>query len=373
MAESLRLTNAETLVMESDQEGEDIALLVLADPEVGMVVEVDSASPEQETFDADSVRGNSANTEVDGVIINGSEAEAVPKITVVDSSTQTRNRRIGFCVDRFINDPSAMQFFAGLKDVDMFNFVLQTLGPAAYELIYKDGPVTEETIGVRDRLFMTLVKLRQHKSNFELSLLFHVTIGCVANVVFTWLRFMALEWGEIDLWPSSDLVRYYAPADFKAMYPATRVIIDVLECPVRRPKDPESRHRTFSPGQNRNTVKCIIGSTSRGLISYVSPAYVGSAAARQIIEGENFPQKFTAGDMVIADENLPVRDLFEAVGVSVKSRKKAAKRVHIKDIVQGVKAFKILSEHMRKYETLLASDIMFVCCMLCNLGSCADY
>ena len=371
MAESLGLTNAETLVIESDQEDEEGVLPIFADPDVGMVVEVDTAG--QGTFNADSVCDNSAQTEVDEVTLNGRGAETVPKTTVVDGSSQTRNHRDGFCVDRFINDPSAMQFFAGLKDVDTFNCVLASLGPAAYGLIYKNGPVTEETISVRDRLFMTLVKLRRHKSNFELSTLFDVSAGCVANVVFTWLRFMALQWGEIDLWPSSNLVKYYAPADFKMEYPSTRVIVDVLECPVRRPKDPEARRRTLSPDQNRNTVKCIVGSTPGGLISYVSPAYAGSATAREIIEVVDIPQKCAAGDTVISDECLRVRDLFEAVGVSVKSREKASKRVHIKDIIQVVKAFKILSEPMQKYEMLLASDIVFVCCMLCNLGSRVDY
>ena len=75
--QSLGLTNAETLVIESDQEDEEGVLPIFADPDVGMVVEVDTAG--QGTFNADSVCDNSAQTEVDEVTLNGRDAETVPK------------------------------------------------------------------------------------------------------------------------------------------------------------------------------------------------------------------------------------------------------------------------------------------------------
>ena len=71
--------------------------------------------------------------------------------------------------------------------------VLSSLGPASYELTYINGAVTEDMVNVRDQFFLTLIKLRLHKANIELSMMFDVTEECVSNIVHTWVRFMALQ------------------------------------------------------------------------------------------------------------------------------------------------------------------------------------
>lgn len=178
-------------------------------------------------------------------IVNDSfpQSKTLPK--KVSSSTQT-NRRPAFYIDGFSNEPEAIKYFAGLDNIHMFNLVLSSLGPASYELTYINGAVAEDMVNVRDQLFLTLIKLRLHKAKIELSMMFDVAEESVSNIVLTWARFMALQWGELDTWPSKDLLRCHSPVDFKQTYPTTRVIVDVLECPVRRPTDSESQHLTFS-------------------------------------------------------------------------------------------------------------------------------
>ena len=95
---------------------------------------------------------------------------------------------------------------------------------------------------------MTLVKLRQHKTNFEMSRMFHVSETTITNIFVTWVNFLACQWGEIEWWPSRDLVRFYSPTDFKQICP-TRVIEDGTECPIKNPK--ETQQATFSTYKNK--------------------------------------------------------------------------------------------------------------------------
>lgn len=243
-------------------------------------------------------------------------------------------------------------------------------------------------MSVENQFFLTLIKLRRHKTNFELSRLFNISETSVINIWVTWINFMSRQWREIQIWPSQDIVRYFSPQDFRAKFPKTRVIIDGTECPVKKPRSPVAQQSTFSTYKNRNTIKILVGSTPGGLISYVSNAYGGSTSDRQICERSNLITICDRGDSIMADKGFNVQDLFAPYDVSVniptffkkknrltgktvlKDRRISSKRVHIERIIGLAKTFKILKEPMNITETKLASEITFVCFMLCNFKNC---
>ena len=72
----------------------------------------------------------------------------------------------------------------------------------------------------------------------------------------------------MNLWIPKDLVNFYAPYGFQEEYPATRVIIDGTECPVKKPALPTAQQATFSTYKNRNTSKVLIEVSPGGLCSY---------------------------------------------------------------------------------------------------------
>ena len=199
---------------------------------------------------------------------------------------------------------------------------------------------------------------------------------------------MSLQWREIDLWPSRDIVKFYSPSDFRVKFPATRALMDGTECPIKKPKAPAAQQIVFSTYKNRCTAKTIIGSTPGGMVSYVSPAYGGSASDRQIIERSKVPEKCDPSDSLMADKGFDVQDIFAPYDVTIniptffkkqnkmsgktvlKDRKIASKRVHIERIIGLGKTYKILNQPMNYTETLLASDIIFICYMLVNIRPC---
>ncbi len=306
-------------------------------------------------------------------------------VIAVDSCTQT-DSELHFSASKFRYDHKGMLFYTGLDNYDKFKYVLHTLGSAAYHLQYIWRKC--ETLSIENQFFLTLVRLRTNKTIFELSRLFDISEFSVSNIFITWINFMAVQWKELNMWPSRDLVRYFMPDGFKVTFPKTRVIIDGMECPVVKPKSPIAQQATFSTYKNRNTLKVLVGCSPSGVVSLVSPAYGGSTSDRQCVERSSLNLLCNSGDEIMADKGFNVQDLFITSNIIVnmptflkkgnrfnnttlvRDRKIASKRVHIERVIGLAKTYKILCQPMDLTKTALGSEIIFICCMLCNFRQC---
>ena len=286
-----------------------------------------------------------------------------------------------FTLSNFVNDPQGIHFYTGMETYNRLKFVLATLGPAD-DLQYHQG--SRPPMSADDQFLMTLIKLRLHKANFELSRMFHISESMVMNVFVTWINFMYVTWSELPWWTSRDLVKFYSPSDFRSKFPKTRVIVDGTECPISKPRQPLLQQATFSTYKNRNTIKVLVGCSPGGLVTFCSKAYGGSASDRQIVERSPLLNMCDPGDSIMADKGFNVQDLFVPFKVTIniptffkktnrlsgkvvmKDRKIASKRVHIERIIGLGKTFKILREAMNNTESSLASEIISVCFWLCN-------
>ena len=74
------------------------------------------------------------------------------------------------------------------------------------------------------------------------------------------------------------------PKEFKEQFPMTRVIIDGTEIPIQKPSNISDQSATWSSYKNRNTLKCLVGISPRGAVTFISNAYGGSTSDRQIFE-----------------------------------------------------------------------------------------
>ena len=133
-------------------------------------------------------------------IVNGTESQHGQ---VKDAEVQTDEPcdratpgSAAFTVKTFVDDPPAVHFYTGLKSYATFQFVLSTLGPAIYHLNYYDG--SPPPLDLEDQFFLTLIKLRRHKTNYELSILFRLSVSRVTSVFVTLANFMYAQWIELD-------------------------------------------------------------------------------------------------------------------------------------------------------------------------------
>ena len=279
-----------------------------------------------------------------------------------------------------------MAMMTGLENYRKFSYVLQSLGPAAYRLQYRWSQ--SEVLTVENQFLLTLMKLRRHYSNKELSMFFAVSEKTVSNVFCTWINFMYFQWRELDIWPSKDLVAYFSPMDFNKKFPKTRIIVDATEIPINKPKAPEAQQKTWSSYKNQNTLKVLVGCTPGGLVNYVSHAYGGSASDRLMCERSTLMTSCDPGDVVMSDKGFNVQDLFAPYDVTLnlptfmtgknqlppqalaKDRKIASKRVLVERIIGLAKTYKILTSQLTDNETYLGTQIIFACFMLCNFRGC---
>ncbi len=358
--------SSKTFCKEQDDQDQPVDFISEEDMNMDVVVECQSEHHEQSTQTANPTSSNSYTQTLDNLLVGSY------KMSIED----------------YKHDEPGVKYFTGLDCYQTFCDVLASLGPAAYELNYLYN--IKPKLSVKDQLFLTLLRLRRPgKTYFELKCLFKLSSESDAYSIFvTWVRFMSLQWREIEIWPDRDLVRFYAPLDFKKKFPTTRAVFDGYEHPIKKPKAPAAQQVSFSTYKNRNTSKQVVGVTPGGLTSFVSHAYGGATSDRQIIERSDILSKVDPGDSIMADKGFDVQDIFAPFDVTVniptffkkknriggitlvKDRKISSKRVHVERVIGLGKTYKILCEPLDHTEALMANDIGFVCFMLANFRKC---
>lgn len=98
------------------------------------------------------------------VIEEKEEAPSLPQATP-DADSFIKNPFSKKCsIENFKDNPDAISYYTGFSDFDQFMTFFYCLGPCVDELDYKCSVLES-----KDQLFLTLMKLRQAKEDFELS------------------------------------------------------------------------------------------------------------------------------------------------------------------------------------------------------------
>lgn len=309
------------------------------------------------------------------------QAPATSAKSTCTTETQTSRSRQTFSIENLRKQPEVVKYYTGFIDYEHFMYFFSCLGPAAFHLSYQSGILT-----VADELFLTLMKLRQAKDDEELGYLFDISRYVVANIFRTWVNFMYFQLKELNLWLPKEIVSQTMPSDFRRKYPSTRVILDATEVPILKPQNLRDQSATWSNYKNKNTLKCIVGISPHGVVTYVSDSYGGAASDRQIIERSSLISggMFEFNDSIMADRGIMVQDLFSSQNVHVntpttmrginqlpastvvKDRRIASKRVHVERVIGLAKTFKILKRELSHARTSLGGRIIYVCFVLTN-------
>lgn len=158
----------------------------------------------------------------------------------VDQSVQCELKTFGkFSVKNFENDPKMIKYYTGFCDFEQFIFFFNCHGPCVSELSHQTT-----LMDPKDQLFMVLMKLRQAKEDVELALFFGISESSVSRIFNTWLYFMYYQLKELCIWPSTDIIQQFMPADFGRKIPNTRVILDATEFPINKPSDVDAQSIT---------------------------------------------------------------------------------------------------------------------------------
>ena len=111
------------------------------------------------------------------------------------SSSQTDISSRTFSIHNFTTEPAIIKYYTSFENYDNFMLLFNLLGPAVSRLIGLENI----DIPPEDQLFITLMKLCLAKDDFELSIFFNLSPQQVAVVFNTWINFIFLQFGELDI------------------------------------------------------------------------------------------------------------------------------------------------------------------------------
>lgn len=297
-----------------------------------------------------------------------------------------------------LSDDDSVKFYTGLPCkaslITVFDVIMERTTAVNYWRGPNSGSSSElpagpggcmETIDQFDEYLLTLVYIRQGITGRFLSDLFGVSPSTVTSITNRWVSVLYQVMKNWLVWPSTEQVKSTFPKKYPAKYADTRVILDCTEFFVHKP----TNCTTHSQYKHHNTVKVMIGTTPRGMISFVSQPYGASTSDRYIAENEIL-HLIEPGNTVIADRGFNICDLLLQRGAKlhtppftqeiaegeartltqseiVESREIACLRIHVERAVERINKFKILSNTINSHVWPLLHQILVVVAVICNL------
>ncbi|KAH6946513.1 hypothetical protein HPB50_013776 [Hyalomma asiaticum] len=131
-----------------------------------------------------------------------------------------------FCIERFREDDSSMQFYTGLPNYGHFKKLLQLVAPksdSTSSSFPKNVRGRRCKLSLEDQLFLTLIKLRVGLFHIHLAHIFDISPSTVSRVFTTWIKQLYEILTDMPWWPERDVVDLTMPEEFKQKYPKTRL------------------------------------------------------------------------------------------------------------------------------------------------------
>ena len=306
-----------------------------------------------------------------------------------------------FCLTNIAKNDSLVTFYTGFPNLKTMMALYDFLQPGANgenihfwssgrEDVYTDTsekPTKQgrpRSLKPVDEFFLTLCRLRQGFAELHLAQLFNVSQSTVSRIFISWINFMYLKLGQINIWPSREIINETMPQDFKAKYPSTRIIIDCTEVRCEMPSSLLLNSELFSSYKNHTTLKALVGISPKGFFTFIGQLYTGSISDREIVERSGFLNlPFSVGDSVMADKGFTIEDILP-LGVSLNippflgmsdqmsaedvilTQEIASLRIHIERAINKVKNFRIFDRVIPLSQFGVVNQMWCVCAMLCN-------
>ncbi|XP_070560942.1 uncharacterized protein [Ptychodera flava] len=318
----------------------------------------------------------------------------------IDKLQYLQTQKQKFSINEISHNDKKILFYTGLTSYKAFNVVfekfmkkraakLSTNTRSSRKPWYMKGkkPGPMRKLSLKDEFLLVLMKLRLGLLDEDLADRFRISTSLTRLLINRWIPLMARCLKKLIAWPSKDKVAACLPKQFKATYPATRVIIDCTEIFIERPSNIVARQQTYSNYKHHNTAKFLVGISPTGGISTLSQVWGGRASDRHIVEQSEteFMDKLEYGDQVMADRGFDIGDLLALRGCTLnippftrgktqlsqkeieRGRQISYLRIHVERAIERIKRFRILQGVFPLKRIHLLNDIITVCAAITNL------
>lgn len=286
------------------------------------------------------------------------------------------------------NDPKLFRFYTGIT-VSQFQHLFKSLGSSVFTLKYwlGTGKIIKKIkkLSPENQLLLTLVKLRQNFPNKDLAYRFGISSSMVSRIVITWIQILYKSTEPLwkKMFPSRDLIRKHLPSCFRS-FKNVRILIDCFEIFVQSSGDFVEQGNLYSAYKNHSTLKCLVGISPTGAITYLSDIYEGSKSDRDIVIDSKFSDILEPGDLVIADRGFLIKDILQRNKVNLNippflsgrerltpqeeilTKRIARVRIHVERAIERMKKFKIIGTTMPLSFKPLATQAVKIIGLLVN-------
>lgn len=290
--------------------------------------------------------------------------------------------------DMLKTDEKMFKFYTGIT-VAQFEHLFGALGNSVNNLKYWLGggrtAKTMKKLSPANQLLLTLVKLRQNFPNKDLAYRFDISACMVSRIFLTWIQFLYKM--TIPLWrrtfPSKELIREHLPGCFRS-FRNVRLIIDCFEIFAQSSSDFAEQGNMYSSYKNHTTLKCLVGISPTGAITFLSDVYEGSKSDREIVIDSKMVEYLEPGDLVIADRGFLIKDILQKQQVTLNippflgnrkaltpqeeilTKRIARVRIHVERAIERMKKFRIIGCTMSLSLKPVATQLVKIIGLLVN-------
>lgn len=190
--------------------------------------------------------------------------------------------------------------FTGIHSIEL----LETLVTCVSELAL-DTPTNKKMLSVRDRVILTMVKIKQNMAFRAIGVLFGINRQTCSNYFNNMCPMLSRVLKVVIPWPDTEMIRSNLPKSFQK-YKNTRIILDCAETVIEKCKCLKCRILTYSQYKKNNTAKFNIGITPSGLITEISVSYGGRASDKHIVNESGILNKCEFNDGVMVDKGYRI-------------------------------------------------------------------
>lgn len=240
-------------------------------------------------------------------------------------------------------------------------------------------------LSTRDRILMTMVKIKMAISFSALAILFDLNIQTCCNYFYDTVVILAQILKCMIFWPSKEDILKNMPKCF-SKFKSTRVVLDCYEITIEKPKCISCRIRSYSHYKKNFTAKLAMIVTPSGLISHSCVAFGGRASDNVITKHSGVYELCDPCDGIMVDKGYDIdeecrENLLTLIrppflrqkkkfskAESVQCAQIARARVHVERVIQRVREYHILKFTIKKQILPYIDEIATIVTALVNLG-----
>ncbi|KAE8740222.1 hypothetical protein FOCC_FOCC014274 [Frankliniella occidentalis] len=270
--------------------------------------------------------------------------------------------------------------FTGLHSLELLDCLAQCVAEIAL-----DAQSKKKLLTVKDRIILTMVKIKQNMDFTALGVLFGINRQTCSNYFKNMCPLLARVLKVVIPWPDQSLIRCNLPLSFDK-FRSTKIVLDCCEVTIEKCKCLKCRVLTYSQYKKNHTVKFNMGVAPSGLITEASSAYGGRASDKHIVADSGILNKLDYGDAVMVDKGYQIEKeclernlkLFRPPFLSQKkqlSREDALSgaeiaraRVHVERVFQRIREYDLLCGPVPWPLAPYFEDVLTIVMGLTNLG-----